>query len=909
MIFPIHRFKSVDRLIVAAIVAGMILFTGVQASAVESGKVERISGSDRYETSAGICSYGFGSTSEYAIVALGEDFADALCAAPLAGKYGAPILITERNKLNSKIKEQLIRLKVKNAFIIGGTGAVGAGVEAEIKGMGITTTRISGADRYATSVNIASYLDKSGEIVVATGDNFPDALSMAPVAAGKKIPILLTGKDRIPESVEKYIKENKITKTYIVGGTGVISDRVKDMLPNPERLGGSDRYQTNTKVIERFANDLNFNTSYFSTGENFPDSLSGSGVAYRTSSPVILVSPYGSRDTENLVSANLSSIRNIKIFGGYGAVNELSLQGILKEKYAASSSANIGNLGFAAQDGEWIYYNGYDDSNLYKVSADGANKVKLSTDDASFINVKNGWVYYSNGSDGNKLYKIRTDGSGRSKVSETGALYIYVMEDYIYYINASDPGSLYKIKTDGTGGKKIVTLVDNGVAGDVIIDGQYIYYTNISELSTNVVRIDGTGRRKLNSGMASGLVKIGDWIYYMDHLDSNKMYKIRTDGTGRTLVINASVIGLNYNDGYLYNSVTTDLEDPKAGKGGLYRTEISTGQSKLLTFDIPYGINVVDEWVYFMNLSDGGRIYRVKTDGTSKEFANTDAYRDKEVNTLGISGGNAVNAGLATSQGDWIYYIQGWELFRMKKDGNSRSLVYKDTIVNYLNLEGDFIYFTIYSPVGSQSNRIHRMRRDGSGLAKLNDVSSKNMIVKDGWIYYANSDSGNRIYRMRTDGTENTMLNSKYALFEFNIAGDYIYYNCGTGDGSLGRMKIDGSEDRVLINNFKAKSINIVGEYVYYSANEINKYGIYRSKIDGSSVTAISTDNAAGIVVQDDWIYYNKFADGLYRMKTDGTDVVRLTYDYAHDFSICDDWIIHKRTSGSYKDRISTLIK
>ncbi|MCS4466374.1 cell wall-binding repeat-containing protein [Clostridium botulinum] len=67
---------------------------------------KRLDGKGRYETSSSICSGGW-DTSEYAVLASGEGFADALSAAPLAKKYDAPIILTGKNKLNDNAKDQL----------------------------------------------------------------------------------------------------------------------------------------------------------------------------------------------------------------------------------------------------------------------------------------------------------------------------------------------------------------------------------------------------------------------------------------------------------------------------------------------------------------------------------------------------------------------------------------------------------------------------------------------------------------------------------------------------------------------------------------------------------------------------------------------------------------------------------
>jgi len=83
----------------------------------------RISGEDRYQTAVAISQKGW-QTAEYAVLARGDSFADALCAGPLALKYNGPILLTEPDSLNQNTLAELKRLNVKHLIIVGGTGAV-----------------------------------------------------------------------------------------------------------------------------------------------------------------------------------------------------------------------------------------------------------------------------------------------------------------------------------------------------------------------------------------------------------------------------------------------------------------------------------------------------------------------------------------------------------------------------------------------------------------------------------------------------------------------------------------------------------------------------------------------------------------------------------------------------------------
>ncbi|NLI94099.1 MAG: cell wall-binding repeat-containing protein [Peptococcaceae bacterium] len=81
----------------------------------DNGNIDRLEGTDRYKTAAAISRKGW-DISDYAVLARGDDFADALCAGPLAAKYNAPILMTEPNELNTATLDEMKRLGVKHLY-------------------------------------------------------------------------------------------------------------------------------------------------------------------------------------------------------------------------------------------------------------------------------------------------------------------------------------------------------------------------------------------------------------------------------------------------------------------------------------------------------------------------------------------------------------------------------------------------------------------------------------------------------------------------------------------------------------------------------------------------------------------------------------------------------------------------
>jgi len=96
--------------------------------------------------------------------------------------------------------------------------------------------RISGADRYATAVQVSvtGFATGASTVFLASGADYPDALSAAPIAASLGAPLLLTVPDALPAVVVAELARLGAVDVVIVGGPGVIAPAVEAQL---EQLG------------------------------------------------------------------------------------------------------------------------------------------------------------------------------------------------------------------------------------------------------------------------------------------------------------------------------------------------------------------------------------------------------------------------------------------------------------------------------------------------------------------------------------------------------------------------------------------------------------------------------------------------------------------------------------------------
>jgi len=282
---------------------------------------DRLAGSDRYQTAIKISQAGW-NESEYVILVRGDDFADALCAGPLAKSYNAPILFTGKYRLNASTLKEIERLKADKVIIIGGYNAILRDIDKTLDSKNIDTERIYGRDRYETSVKIAQRLGGK-EAALATGEDYADALSISAVAAAKGFCILLTKPDKLPDIVYQHLHNYRLTKTYIIGGEGVISSAIEKLVPSPVRLAGPNRYATNCAILAYFARDLNFDKIYAAPGEgrdNYTYALAGAALAAKTSSPLVLNGSSLPRSTTDFLPNYMTVASKVIALGGSDVV-------------------------------------------------------------------------------------------------------------------------------------------------------------------------------------------------------------------------------------------------------------------------------------------------------------------------------------------------------------------------------------------------------------------------------------------------------------------------------------------------------------------------------------------------------------------------------------------------------------
>jgi putative cell wall-binding protein len=289
---------------VAAITATVGL-AGLTATAAHATvTTNTIAGPNRYDTSAAVAEtkYPSGVPSGTVILATGLNYPDALAGNYLAGQDTSPVLLTTATAsdpaFSATVKPALAKLlpgSTKNVVILGGTSAVGADVQTALTSAGYTVTRIGGATRYDTAQMVDTQTGKtpgngtSGQVtcLVATGQNFADALAAGPLAWNKHFPIVLTDgtQSTLSSQATATISADGCKHFLIMGGSAAISSGISTQLASlgtvDKQFAGVDRYDTAAQIASYEVANYGFNASklFLVSGVNFPDALSAGPLA------------------------------------------------------------------------------------------------------------------------------------------------------------------------------------------------------------------------------------------------------------------------------------------------------------------------------------------------------------------------------------------------------------------------------------------------------------------------------------------------------------------------------------------------------------------------------------------------------------------------------------------------------
>jgi putative cell wall-binding protein len=281
----------------------------------------RLEGPDRIDTAIAVSKNSFptAGSANAVVLARGDLFPDALAGSPLAVNKGGPLLLTASGALDPRTLAEIQRVLTpgKPLFVLGETVAISQAIQNQLSTLGYLVTRLGGADRFETAVRIASIgLGNPATILLATGLNFPDALSGGAAAAKVSGAILLTNGTTQAPATSAYLASRASATVFALGGPAAAAQ------PTASAIIGVDRYATAVQVAQRFFVSPNPANVGLASGTNFPDGLTGGAHIGKLGGPMLLTDPNALPAIVNsyLVGIN-ATITGAFIYGGPAAVS------------------------------------------------------------------------------------------------------------------------------------------------------------------------------------------------------------------------------------------------------------------------------------------------------------------------------------------------------------------------------------------------------------------------------------------------------------------------------------------------------------------------------------------------------------------------------------------------------------
>lgn len=243
----------------------------------------RLAGKDEFEVAVNIS--GKWNRANSVILVNNATYKDVLTVTPLAFKLDAPILFTKAGSLPEITRNEINRLKAKEVIIIGGTNSIATNVADELRDKEkLSVKRISGKDQIQIAENIALEVGISNTVVITYVDNYADILTIAPYAASKGVPILLTYRNNMRESTKKLIMNNNVQNTIIFGGD--ISKEMEKVLPSPKRIYNRNYDAVVNEIISTAGNK--FEHFYVVSKDSLVEGLPGAILAAKNDGMLLL---------------------------------------------------------------------------------------------------------------------------------------------------------------------------------------------------------------------------------------------------------------------------------------------------------------------------------------------------------------------------------------------------------------------------------------------------------------------------------------------------------------------------------------------------------------------------------------------------------------------------------------------
>ena len=277
----------------------------------------RLSGPSRFETAIAVSREDYADGAAAAVVLARQDaFPDALAGAPLAVAVDGPLLLTQRDVLTGVTEAEIQRVLPAGGtvYLTGGTAAIEDGVADELRSLGYTVQRASGATRYATSVAVARAANPDPSvIVVANGNGFPEALVGGALAAAEGGVQVLSNGDTLDDTATAYLAEHPDAEVVALGADAAAA------VPSATEIAGANAFETSVRVAQQRYEGVS--AVGLASGTNFPDGLAGGAHAGRAGVPLLLTWPDVLPASVADYLGEVAPLSGVTLYGGTAALS------------------------------------------------------------------------------------------------------------------------------------------------------------------------------------------------------------------------------------------------------------------------------------------------------------------------------------------------------------------------------------------------------------------------------------------------------------------------------------------------------------------------------------------------------------------------------------------------------------
>jgi len=201
---------------------------------------------------------------------------------------------------------------------------------------------------------------------------------------------------------------------------------------------------------------------------------------------------------------------------------------------------------------------------------------------------------------------------------------------------------------------------------------------------------------------------------------------------------------------------------------------------------------------------------------------------------------NLIGGGKAASDDSGVYMISdNATLVKMDLDFSNATELYTPTVTGYINLQGDYVYFT------DGDSKLLRIKKDGSETKATTILTDKcyYVVVTDNKIYYQNDTDSESLHCADLDGSNDTQLVNDH-VYNINVVGDKIYY---TTESAVCVYDTETNKSDTLAES-KAYSLIYMDGYVY---GVTSAYTIFRINVETKSAETILQQAATRLALSD----------------------------------------------------------